>query len=995
MGIWQKLAAITLLGLTACGGGGGGGNASSGSGGYVASAFGVVELVSHAPANGAVQVPLDVAIQLQFDANVVAESFDYPDTWLRETSTRADVPLDVEASANGLVTVRPTAELAAETEYTFQLAALTTDVSGRILDRTVSFTFRTLDVTPPSLLSVDVPHNAVAVSRSAPISIAFDEPIDPASISDLGIYLRDDFGGRYDCEAEAVEQDVILTPIADLPGDTEIIIVVTELLSDRAGNRLQSPFQSAFTTAIDQAGPSTTGCWPAMNQRDVSPLVQPTFDFNESMDPATIAPTSLLFLDEVGNAVPFAVEATPDQRTLRILPLAPLLPSRNYTVAFTLGGSAATDVSGNRLVNSEAMAFTTGMDQSAPQMVSSSPSNGQGRVPGTLVAELTFDEPLDPVWINGDTVQLVAGDQEWETVVELVGDRTLRATPVLRLPVDTQCSLQARGGQDGVRDLAGNVAADVKLTFTTSNDSETPEALLLPPDTASGVAVSSKMSVTFDAPMDPATLNSATVLFTHDDGTPLTGTFSVSGGDRVVTFTPGAALASDSYYRVRVIGGSAGPRRKSGNWFDADRESRFRTSSFTDVIPPTVSATINDLSANRRDGIVLPPFGWTVEIDAADAQGQWPDIGSVEVQFSGGAGPSSDALIAAAEIAYGTVRFEVPESVALAAGAWTMTVRARDLSGNTGHSDPIEFEVDAKSGGAMPFERTQIVWVRTDLDRDGNGHRDFTDDMLRLGFAAEGDPNGTNEWLERLLLDGILAKVNRLYERSARGEPVDAGSVPIRFTTYAPIALPHMQMALGGMDPEGDGRREIGDASTGVLGRAFYDYRNRNVAERNTSNSPGTGVFPAEMFLYQARIHLQVYPSFQTVFASKFLPICPGLGGTPAGADPLDAVTLQPNFDYENATSSQRARWNTVMTAMDDWASVIGVILAHEVGHSVGLVAPGDMPTGLFGDASLHNTFAGAAEVMAPSVGYEAMATMDYGFRDVDLAYLRQRILLR
>ena len=96
-------------------------------------------------------------------------------------------------------------------------------------------------------------------------------------------------------------------------------------------------------------------------------------------------------------------------------------------------------------------------------------------------------------------------------------------------------------------------------------DGENPEALLLPPDAASGVAISSRMSVTFDAPMDPATLHSATVLFTDDHGAPLAGTLRVTGGDRVVTFTPEDFLDSDSYYRIRVIGGNAGPRRKSGN----------------------------------------------------------------------------------------------------------------------------------------------------------------------------------------------------------------------------------------------------------------------------------------------------------------------------------------------------------------------------------------------------------------------------------------------
>jgi hypothetical protein len=503
------------------------------------------------------------------------------------------------------------------------------------------------------------------------------------------------------------------------------------------------------------------------------------------------------------------------------------------------------------------------------------------------------------------------------------------------------------------------------------------------------------MSVVFDAPMDPATLNSATILVTDDLGTPLDGELVVSGGDRVVTFTPAAVLDSDNYYRVRVVGGSAGPRRKTGNWFDGDRLSRFRTSALLDAVAPTVRASVNEIPEARRDGLVLPPSGWTISVDVSDAQGQWGDPGTVELVLAGGASPDRDVLLTSAELDYETIRLHIPASEALSPGIWSLTIEVQDLSGNVGRSNVIPFEVDDRSGTAMPFERTQVVWVRVDLDRDNNGRGDFLDDMVRLGLATNGDPNGCNGWLQETLLQGILAQTNKLYRRGARGEPLGPDSVQIRFTAYAPIALQHMQMALGGLDPEGDRTRTFGDESTGVLGRAFYDYRNETVDERNTTASPGTGVFPAEMYLFQTRTHQQLYPAFVTAFASRFLPLCPDMGGTPAGAHPLDAVVLQPSFDYESADSAERARWNTVMTAMDDWATVIGVILAHEVGHSVGLVAPGDMPYGLFGDATLHNTFAGAAEVMAASVGYEAMTSLDYHFRDVDLAYLRQRILLR
>jgi len=993
MRIDYRHATWALLGLCACGAGGTGGATVAPP--PTAGSFGVVQLLSHSPADGAVQVALDEAITLTFDATMALESFGYPDTWLRASGAVADVPLDFAPGPAGRVTVTPRAPLDPETDYVFQMSALTSDVNGRILDLTTSFAFRTLDEAPPNVTGVDVPPNATGVDRQAVFTVHFDEAIDPASVTDQTLYLRDVFGGRYSCDAAVVGDDVVLDPHADLPGDRQFFVVATTALEDRAGNRLAAPFQSAFTTAGDGDAPSATSAWPAQGAAGVSPAVQPTFTFDESMDPATVEAASLLFEDEFGNIVPFAVEATADQRTLRLRPTSPLQPLRAYTLSFLLGGAAATDVSGNPLSATQALNFTTGTDVTPPSVVASTPASGQDRVPGALVAEVSFDEDLDPAWVDATTAELRVEGQPWDAIVELTASRTVRVTPVLPLPTDAACRLVLRGGQEGLRDVAGNVPADAVVTFTTSSDSERPEALLLPPADATGVACTSRMSVVFDAPMDPATLNSATVLFTDDLGAPLDGDLVVDGSDRVVTFTPSEQLDIDTYYRVRVLGGSAGPRRKTGNWFDGDRLSRFRTSSLEDGVEPTVRASVNEIPEARRSGLVLPPSGWTVNVDVSDAQGQFVDLGTVELVLGGGPSPDREVLLASAELDYDTLRLHVPASQELAPGVWSLTVTVQDLSGNVGRSDVIPFEVDDRTGAAMPFERTQVVWVRTDLDRDNNGRGDFLDDMLRLGLAAEGDPSGANAWLEEVLLQGILAQTSKLYRRGARGEPLGPESVQVRFTSYAPIALQHMQMALGGLDPEGDRTRGFGDESTGVLGRAFYDYRNETVDERNTTSSPGTGVFPGEMYLFQTRTHQQLYPSFVTAFASRFLPLCADMGGTPAGAHPLDAAVLQPSFDYEAAGTAERARWNVVMAAMDDWATVIGVILAHEVGHSVGLVAPGDMPLGLFGDATLHNTYAGAAEVMAGSVSYEAMTSLDYRFRDVDLAYLRQRILLR
>ncbi|MBL8752936.1 MAG: Ig-like domain-containing protein [Planctomycetes bacterium] len=994
MGVRNYGAALALLALaTACGGGGGGGTNFGAS----ESNYGIVHLLAHEPAVDAVQVSLDATIELEFDAAMALDSFGDEDTWLRVDGSTTDVPGTWSLGTGGRVRFTPTQRLAPETDYVFQLSALTCDAIGRIVDVTTVVPFRTYDATAPVLASVDVAANATGVDRTRSFTLTFDEGIARASVTEANVFLRDVYGFTWGATRTVNGATVTLDPWSELPGDRAFTLHVTGTITDRAGNQLGNGTTIPFRTAVDAVEPTVTTAWPAMNQTAVSPRVQPTFTFDESMDAATVEASSLLFQDEFGSIVAFAVDSSLDQKTLRLRPLSPLVANRRYTMAFLLGGAAATDVSGNPLAATQARTFTTGSDGTPPAITASQPAAGESRVPGSVIATVTFAEDLDPAWVDTDTVSLAAGGEAWTVVVERASPNVVRVTPVLELPTGTECVLTLRGGQEGLHDLAGNVlAADTTIAFTTSSDADTPAALLLPPDGATGIAPGSHVTVVFDAPMEAATVTSDTVRVTDDLGTALPGTLTLAAQNRVATFVPSTPFTSLTYYRVTVVGGSSGPRRTTGNWFPQDRSARFRTGLQSDTVAPAVSATLNGIHATRASGLVVPPSGFTIDVTVTDNGSQWPDMGSVQVQLAGaGPAPGAATLLAAATIGYGTFRVQMPAAEALPAGAWSLTVRATDLTGNVGTTSVLPFTVAQPSGAMQPFERPQVVWVRTDLDRDGNQRADFDDDMLRLGFATAGDPIGTNAWLRRVVLDGVLAKASLLYGRGPRGEPIDSGSVPLRFTTREPIGIAHMQLALGGLDPEGDRNRDYGDESSGVLGRAYYDYRNGNVSERNTSNSPGLGVFPAEMWLYQTHIHLQVWPSYSTSFAQRFRPLCPDMGGTPAGAHALDAAVLRADFDYAGATTAQRARWQTVMDAADDWASVIGIILAHEVGHSIGLVAPGASPNGLFGDASLHDTYAGATEVMAPSVGYEAMTTLDYAFRDIDLAYLRQRVLLQ
>ncbi len=986
-------AIAAAIALSACGGGGTA-DANLGAG---AASYGALAWVDSTPTNGAVQVATNETLRVRFGSRVLLESLRRDDTTLclaGDSEPIAGTWRLSEDGASGLFS--PAAPLQPETDYVLTVSALTCDGDARILDLPATVAFRTMDATPPTVAACNITPSEIGRSRTSPILVTATEALDPASIDEDSVRLIDQFGASHGLSLVLNGATLSATPRADLPGDRGFTLTLSTTAADRAGNHFVSDWSVAFRTAADATAPRALSIWPASNASGMSPAIEPTVHFDEAMDPASIEATSVLFQDEFGGLVAFHAESSLDQRTLRLCPSAPLSSGRRYTLAFLVSAGAVTDVSGNTLGQTLLTSFSVGSDASPPTIASVEPQSAATRVSPNVAPTVVFTEAIDALSVSDATVRLMVLGNEVPCTLSMPNASTLQLEPVFDLEADSAYTIELQGGPTGLRDPSGNfLATNASSTFTTSADPVLPTATLQPSDGATGVPPAMRASIVFASAMEPASIGMATVELRTDAGQSIPAQVALVSGNRVVTIQPLVALQPNSYYRTFVRGGQTGVRAASGNWLPQDLNSRFRIGTAHDFAAPVVNATVNGIDSSRRTGLVLPTHGFTVQMDAVDGT-QTPDVGSVRVDFVGdGIAPADDALWATASIGYRTFHASLPQNLALTPGTWTMSVRVADLSGNVGVSAPLTFTVVEPAGGLVPFERTQVIWARTDLDRDDNGRGDFEDDMLRLGLATGGDPLGTNAYVRDLARDAILAHANQLFGRGPDGAPIDSDSVGVRFTHAAPAGLPHMQMALGGFDPQGSRGRAYGSATSGVLGRAYYDLRNANINDRNIGTSPGLGVFPAEMFLYQADLHQQLYPSFVTMFAQRFLSLCPDMGGTPVGSNPVDAQVFQSSFDLANATSAQLARRNAVLRAVEDWGKAIGTVLAHETGHSVGLVAPGPAPSGLFGDSSLHNANASAAEVMAAAVGYEAMVSLEYAFRDTDAAYLRHRIFVR
>ncbi|MHC5065257.1 MAG: Ig-like domain-containing protein, partial [Planctomycetota bacterium] len=253
-------------------------------------------------------------------------------------------------------------------------------------------------------------------------------------------------------------------------------------------------------------------------------------------------------------------------------------------------------------------------------------------------------------------------------------------------------------------------------------------------------------------------------------------------------------------------------RELSGNWLAADYSSSFRVRASSDLLPPDVTVTLNDLADARKRGRTVPKYGFEILVNALDPLDFSLDMSSTEVELTGpGNTPDSETIFASAEVDGSNLRWTLDEAHKLQSGQYTLLARVSDLSGNVGVAPSLTFNVKSSTVDALPFERTHVVWARFDLDRNGNGTSDFEDDLIRLGLITQGDPLGTNDYMVQVVRDGILAQCNQLYERKSNGGRQGRDSVSIRFTHRRPVGVARMQIACGGLDPEGAPGRSYGD----------------------------------------------------------------------------------------------------------------------------------------------------------------------------------------
>ena len=336
---------------------------------------------------------------------------------------------------------------------------------------------------------------------------------------------------------------------------------------------------------------------------------------------------------------------------------------------------------------------------------------------------------------------------------------------------------------------------------------------------------------------------------------------------------------------------------------------------------------------------------------------------------SGGRGaPSSEVVFESASLAPHLDPFLTPD-------LWLVTT-SRDI---------WRLDVSPQSDGSYALVSTYVP--------AGNGQSDFDEAFLAMGLLSETN-TVTNARVKDWLIAEIRGWVNTILGLDPEGKMTSEG-VPLSLLFEgddgAPLASAwdgtFSMIALGG-----DGEAE--DQLIGTVGRALIDPNNQG-HEDNTE--VGLGVFTSGV----------VRQILSQPFGVLLLePILPDLG-VPVGDHEEDARLLSEDFVPTDCDDDLLLeRYTLIELAVSYGALALASTLAHEVGHSLGLVPPGPPPEGLFGgvhgllftdndldDAHIDSAGLNVMQTGAVTNWLEALSDSPR-FNPLNWAYLRRQLVV-
>jgi hypothetical protein len=294
------------------------------------------KIVSTTPANDATGVPITQTITVTFSEEMDAASIN---TGTLSIKPDTGFPLAATVTYNAetkTATLDPTADLVAGKTYFVTVSSNAKSTAGVGLDGgAYTWYFRTVDNTPPRVVSKTPANGAVNVPLNQVISITFDSPMRGSTFTPFSFYMAKHGGAVMPGTVTYNEatKTATLTPTAELEEATTYDITVIGTATGANGMFIyDAPVMWSFTTVLVQP-PVVATKSPADGATEQPLDVMVTVTFDRPMNASTIT-TDSFYIQKVGGAKVQSV-MTANENGTTLTPKAKLQPNSTYQVTLT------------------------------------------------------------------------------------------------------------------------------------------------------------------------------------------------------------------------------------------------------------------------------------------------------------------------------------------------------------------------------------------------------------------------------------------------------------------------------------------------------------------------------------------------------------------------------------------------------------------------------------------------------------------------------------
>ncbi len=542
--------------------------------------------LTFSPANSASGIAPDADITITFneairntdDTDLTNANVDSLITLKDTNSNGSDVAFDASIdSAYKVVTINPSSDFSSQQTIYVAIGSTVEDASGNAISPD-SATFQAAASNTPLTLTFSPASSAIGVAISRNITLTFDKAVrntDDTNLTNANvdslITLKDTNSSgsdiAFNATIDSTQKTITVNPSSDFLSEQTVYVAIGETVEDFFDNSISAT--SAIFAVADTTAP-TAVFDPDDLETAVAVGANITITFNElvrhtdntALDDSNV--DSLITVkdtDSSGSDIAFDATVDNANKIITINPSSDF--SSEQTVYVAIGGTLE-DSSGNLITATSA---TFNAADTTPPAVSFTPQHSATGVAVNSDITIAFDEKVqhtdDTVLTDRNVDSLITLKQNNSSGSDIPFDAVVDAakqliTITLTNSFSSEQTVYLAIGAT-LEDQSGNANIAASATFTTA-DATAPSVSFLPPDSSSGIPITSNVVLTFSEAVrrpDNVTLTNLNVggLITLEyifDHSPVAFTASIDSAKKVITVIPNSDFTSGRVVYVAI-----------------------------------------------------------------------------------------------------------------------------------------------------------------------------------------------------------------------------------------------------------------------------------------------------------------------------------------------------------------------------------------------------------------------------------------------------------